>query len=74
MKLLSMYFLQSPVTSSLLISNISLSTLFPDTLSLVFFPQCQRQTLEPTQNNKQNYVSVVSLLRSDVLLTFKAAS
>jgi len=51
-------FLHSPVTSTLVGPNIPLNTLFSNTLSLRYSPQCQRPSFTPTQNKKQNYSSV----------------
>ena len=48
--------LHSTVTSSLLGPNI-LNTLFSNTLSLTFLPQCERPSFTPIPNNRQNYSS-----------------
>jgi hypothetical protein len=51
-------FLHSPVTSSLLVPNIILNTLFSNTLQHTFLPQCERPSFTPIQNNRQNCSSV----------------
>ena len=51
-------FLHSPVTPSLLGPNILLNTLFSNTLTLMFLPQCQRPSFTSIQNNRQNYSSI----------------
>ena len=51
-------FLHSPVTSSLLDPNVFLNTLFSNTLSLTFLPQCERPSFTTIQNKRQNYSSV----------------
>jgi hypothetical protein len=59
MKLLIMQFLQPPVTSSLFCTNILLSTLFSDTLSLCSSPNVRDQVSHPYRN-RQNYDFVYS--------------
>jgi len=52
-------FLHSPVTSSLLDSNILLNTLLFNTFSLrMFLPQCEQPSFTPIQYNGQIYTSV----------------
>jgi hypothetical protein len=53
-------FLHSPVTSSLLCSNILLKALFSNTLS-TFFPQCQRPRFTPIQNYRQRRCSLENI-------------
>jgi hypothetical protein len=50
-------FLYSPLTSSILGSNIFLSTLFSNTLKSMFLPQCERPSFVPIKNRK-NYSTV----------------
>ena len=51
-------FLHSPLTSSFLIPNILLSTLFCNSLSLYSSPSVQWLISTPTQNNRQHFNSV----------------
>ena len=51
-------FLLYPVTSSLLGPNILLSTPFFKHPQPTFLPQCERASLTPIRNNRQNYSSV----------------
>jgi len=52
-------FLHSPVTSSLLDTNILLSTApYSSTSSAYVPPQCEQPSFTPIQNNGQNYSSV----------------
>jgi hypothetical protein len=48
-------FLQPPVTSSLLGSNIFLSTLFPKTLNLCSFLNVRQQISHPYETTDKNY-------------------
>ena len=51
-------FLPSPFTSSLLDPNIPLHTLISKHSHPTFLPHCERPSFTPTQNNRQNYISV----------------